>query len=147
MEKKAEVFQNYVNEHDAEAFEMAEVPDDEQHTVIFRSHLRVDGQQLPVVVILDQSVFSMVRVQISPNCRTDENELAVLRAANVKNLGYKPFKLYFDPDGSLLLDSCLLTRDEGDGYAHLGDQIYTLLGSISDFLNGNYRDIMKEIWG
>ena len=79
MNTKAEVFNKYLEEKKIEAFQVEEVADDAQNTVVYRSHIVVEGQQLPTLVLLDDSVFSMIRVQISPKARTEENELNVLR--------------------------------------------------------------------
>ena len=86
----------------------------------------------------------MIRVQVSPKCKTEENELAVLKLANELNLKYKPFKLYFDGEGSLILDICLLTPDEET--KEIGDMIYGMFNVLIQFLNENYRGIMKTIW-
>ncbi|MBQ1867052.1 MULTISPECIES: hypothetical protein [Selenomonas] len=146
MNKKAEAFQNYLDadENKKTAFQREEVKEDTQKTVVFRSHIVVEGQQLPTVVILDDSVFSMIRIQVSPQAKTEENELKVLKMANEFNLKYKPFKLYFDAAGSLILDVCLLTP--GEDFSELGDEIYGMFDVLINFLNESYRPIMKEIW-
>ena len=134
MNTKAEVFNKYLEEKKIEAFQVEEVADDAQNTVVYRSHIVVEGQQLPTLVLLDDSVFSMIRVQISPKARTEENELHVLR-------------LYFDQTGALILDVCLLTpgKEEAD-FSQLGDEIYGMFDVLIKFLEENYRGWMKEIW-
>ena len=147
MNVKAEAFQKYLDEKKIDAFQSENVPDDAQNTTIFRSHIVVEGQQLPTLVILDDSVFSMIRVQISPKAQTEENELEVLKLANEQNLKFKPFKLYFDPAGSLILDVCLLTPGQAaEDFGDLGDKVYGMLDVLINFLNENYRPIMKEVW-
>ncbi len=146
MNKKAEAFQKYLDadENKKTAFQREEITEEVQKTVVFRSHVVVEGQQLPTLVILDDSVFSMIRIQVSPQAKTEENELKVMKLANDYNLKYKPFKLYFDGAGSLILDVCLLTP--GDDFGELGDEIYGMFDVLINFLNESYRPIMKEIW-
>ena len=147
MNIKAEVFNKYLEEKKIEAFQVEEVEGDAQHTVVFRSHVMIEGQQLPTLVLLDDSVFSMIRVQISPKARTEENELAVLRLVSDQNMKYKPFKLYFDQAGALILDVCLLTPgSEEKDFAMLGDEVYGMFDVLIKFLEENYRGWMKEIW-
>ncbi len=147
MNIKAEVFSKYLEEKKIEAFQVEEIADDAQHTVVYRSHVVVEGQQLPTLVLLDDSVFSMIRVQISPQARTEENELAVLRLVSEQNMKFKPFKLYFDQSGALILDICLLTPGtEEKDFAQLGDEIYGMFDVLIKFLEENYRGWMKEIW-
>ncbi len=132
------------DENKKTAFQREEITEDAQKTVVFRSHVVVEGQQLPTLVILDDSVFSMIRIQVSPQAKTEENELKVMKLANDYNLKYKPFKLYFDGAGSLILDVCLLTP--GEDFGALGDEIYGMFDVLINFLNESYRPIMKEIW-
>ncbi len=145
MNAKAEVFQNYLKEKNLQAFQVQEIEGDQQGTVVFRSHVLVEGQQLPTIVLLDNSVFVMIRVQVSPGARTAENELALLRLANEQNLTFKPFKLYIDGEGSLILDACIIKT--GDNFDSLGDEIYGMFDILINFLNEKYRSLMKGIWG
>ena len=145
MNSKAEAFKNYLDGNDLGAFEIEEVAGDEQGTVIFRSNVSTEGQQLPTIVLVDDSVFTMIRIQVSPGARTKENELQVLRLINDQNLTYKPFKLYFDNEGSLILDTCILVP--GEDFSQLGEEIYGMFDILIDFLNKNYRALMKKIWG
>ena len=68
----------------------------------------------------------------------------MLELANEQNFKYKPFKLYFDKEGSLILDICLLTPDED--YQELGNMLYAMFDVMIGYLNENYRTLMKAIW-
>lgn len=145
MNAKAEAFKNYLDEKNLQAFQIQEVEGDQQGTAVFRSHILVEGQQLPTIVLLDNSVFAMIRVQVSPGARTKENELTLLRLLNEQNLTYKPFKLYLDGEGSLILDACIIKT--GENFDDLGDEIYGMFDILINFLNDKYRPLMKGIWG
>ena len=158
MATKARAFQDFLDAKEIKAFVSETIENDPEQTTVFRSHVEVDGQQLPLsarevfapggelplLVLLDRSIFSMIRVQISPKCKTEENELAVLKLANDLNLKYKPFKLYFDGEGSLILDICMITPDEKA--EEIGDMVYGMFNVMITFLNENYRTMMKTIW-
>ena len=147
MNIKAEVFNKYLEEKEIKAFQVEEIADDAQHTVVYRSHIAVEGQQLPTLVLLDDSVFSMVRVQIAPQALTAENELELQRLASEYNMKFKPFKLYFDQNGALVLDVCLLTPGQKEeDFTQLGDEIYGMFDLLIRFLGENYRGWMKKIW-
>lgn len=141
MNKKAEVFKAYLEEKDIKVFEVEELEGDEQHTVVFRSHITVEGQQLPTIVILDESIFALMRVQISPKALTESNQLELFKMINETSVSYKPFKLYLNREGDLMLDVCLLAEEELKG-----DTIYTMFSIIINYLNENYRKFMKCIW-
>ena len=143
MNKKAEIFLNYLDEKKIEnVFAIEEMPNDDWESSIFRSNIDIGGNKLPVGVIIDNSIYGMIRILIAPNARTDENELAVLRVVNEYNKKYKSFKYYFDDKGSLVLDICILSA-EGE---RLGDLIYAMFDVIINHLNESYKEIMHAIW-
>ncbi len=149
MNKKAEAFQKYLEEKDIKVFTSEEFEDSPQHITVFRSYVTVEGQQLPLVLIFDDSIFVQIRVQISPKAKTEENETALYKMLNEENQKYKPFKLYLDNEGSVLLDTCLIAEapmvDEEEKVVS-GGQIYNMFDVIIQYLNDSYRNIMKTIW-
>ena len=117
MNNKAEQFNAFLEDQKIKVFQMEELEENEQHTVVFRSFLGVEGQQLPTIVIIDDSIFSIIRVQIAP-------------------------QLFFDERGDLMLDVCLVTdKDKLDG-----NEVYQLFSVIINYLDENYRNIMKVVW-
>ena len=141
MNKNAEAFKAYLDEKDIKVFDIEEIEGENQNTAVFRSHITVEGQQLPTLVIVDESIFGVVRVQISPKALSDSNQLELLKMASEESAAYKPFKLYINRDGDLMLDVCLVIEDELKG-----DTVYTLFSVIINYLNENYRKFMKRIW-
>ncbi|MBP3232569.1 hypothetical protein [Anaerovibrio sp.] len=141
MNKKAEAFKAYLEEKDIKVFEMEELEGDSQQTVVFRSHITTEGQQLPTIVILDESIFALIRVQISPKALTEANQQELLKMINDESAAYKPFKLYLNQAGDLMLDLCLVIEDELKG-----DTVYTMFSVIINYLDANYRKLMKRIW-
>ena len=142
MNKNAEAFKNYLDEKKIEVFTLEETPDDAQETAVFRSHIIVAGQQLPTIVVTDKSIFTIVRVQIAPQVLTEKNKAALLEFVNAENLSYKPFKLYFNSNGTLLLDLCLTNADD----ELKGDTIYLIFDVIINYLNDSYQKMMKAVW-
>ena len=142
MNKNAEAFQKYLEEKKIEVFTLDETEGDAQETAVFRSHIIVAGQQLPTIVVTDKSIFSIIRVQVAPQALTEENKTALLDFVNAENLKYKPFKLYFNANGALLLDLCLANPN---GTLE-GDAVYLMFDVIINYLNENYQNMMKTIW-
>ena len=89
MNTKAKVFKKYLKEKEIKVFQVEELPEDEHNTVVFSSHIVVEGQQLPTLVILDDSAFSVIRVLILNNALTQDNEMKVMYMANTQNMNYK----------------------------------------------------------
>lgn len=142
MNKKAEQFKAFLEERKVNAFQMEEIPENVQHAVVFRSNISVEGQQLPAMVITDDSDFSLLRVQIVPQAVKKDNMVELLKLVNTQNLRYKPFKLYFDEPGNLIMDTCLVVK----GGQLDGEEVFRMFNLIISYLNDNYREIMKEIW-
>lgn len=142
MNKKAEQFNAFLEEQKVNVFQMEELEGNEQHTVVFRSFVGVEGQQLPTIVIIDDSIFSIIRVQIAPRALKPENTAELMKLTNGQNAKYKPFKLFFDELGNLMLDVCLVSdTDKFDV-----NEVYNIFNVIISYLDENYRDIMKAVW-
>lgn len=142
MNKKAELFQEYLQEKNVNCFEVQELEDDNLNSVVFRSVIAVEGQELPVIIVLDDSIYSIIRVRIAGKAMREENETQLVKAINKFNSQYKVFKYYFADDGSLMLDCCLTGKvDELDG-----NLVYTLLDVIIKHLEAEYKNIMKLVW-
>ena len=142
MNKKAEQFKAFLAERNINVFQMEEIPDNVQNAVVFRSFIAVEGQQLPAMLITDDTIFSIIRVQIVAQAMNGNNELELLRMGNAQNVRYKPFKLYFDESDNLIMDTCIVAKD---GQLD-GKDVYQMLEVIIRYLNENYREIMKSVW-
>ena len=142
MNKKAQIFQEYLQEKNITCFQVQEVPNDELNTVVFRSSIEVEGQQLPTLVITDSSIYTMIRVRVANAALKEGNETELLKAIGKLNSHYKIFKYCFAEDGALILDSYLLEKPEELD----GDMVYTVLDIIVKHLLAEYKNIMKAIW-
>ena len=142
MNIKADKFNAFLEEQNIKVFQMEELEGNEQHAVVFRSFLGVEGQQLPTIVIIDDSIFSIIRVLVAPVALKEENTADLTKLVNGQNLMYKPFKLYFDEHGNLLLDVCLVA----DENKFDGNAVYQIFNVIINYLDENYRNIMKAVW-
>ena len=142
MIKKAEDFKLYLDNNKITAFQMEEIANDANSTVVFRTHVTVNGQQLPSALILDNSIFGVIRVQISPQALNPDNETAMAKLLSAENAKYKPFKLYFNGNGDLMLDVCLIAKDD----VVSPEEVLLMYNIIINYLDASYRNIMKAIW-
>ena len=141
VNKKAELFKTYLEDRHIDSFLIDDNKQDELHTVIFRSHIDIQGHQLPTIVVLDDSIYGMIRLLVASNAVHDGNEAAILKYINTYNKLFKSFKYYIDDDGDLIMDTCVLMKDdEADG-----EMIYAMFNVIIDHLTESYPDILKTI--
>ena len=143
MNTKAESFKNFVRENHPDVFQINELEGDKQEAVIFRSTVGVQGQQLPLLLVIDTSVFVIIRVQICPQALNEVEPSALYKFINEQNFNYKPFKFFLNGAGDLMLENCLMFTGE----EVKSDEIYLMFDVIITYLNENYRGIMKLIWG
>lgn len=142
MNSKAESFKAYLDKNKITSFTIEEIKDDQLNSVIFRSNIEVNGQQLPTIVILDSSIYGMIRILVAPKVLNDNNETELFKEVNNLNKAYKSFKYYFDNEGSLIADCCVLLKD---GTVD-GDLFYTMFKVIIRNLNSEYKKLMQLIW-
>lgn len=142
MNKKAESFKAYLEQKNITVFAIDEIKDDDLHTVVFRSQININGNNLPTIVIADDSIYSMIRILVAPKTPEEglSKDLAVL--LNTYNYTYKAFKYYVDHTGALILDIPIISA--GDSLN--GDLVYALFDTVIKHLTDAYKDIMKEIW-
>ncbi|EFD93237.1 YbjN domain-containing protein [Megasphaera lornae] len=141
MNKKAESFKKFLDEKKINDFVVEEMKEDDLHAVVFRSYLTVTGNNLNTILVLDDSVYSMIRVFVAPQAQTEKNRDALTKLINEYNMTYKAFKYFTDTDGNLILDLCMVnTGDTVDG-----ELVYALYQTISDHLETAYKDLMKII--
>lgn len=98
MNKKAESFQAYLKEKNLSAFTVDEIKDDPFHTVVFRSQLNIDGNNLPTIVIADDSIYGIIRILVAP--KVPEGSEGLAKLLNTYNQTFKAFKYYVDNKGS-----------------------------------------------
>lgn len=142
MNSKAESFKKYVEENQPGVFQIEEIEGDEQQAVVFRSTVSINRQQLPLIVVIDSSVFTIIRVQIVPRVFDGEPPASLHNFINQQNLGYKPFKFFFNEMGDLMLESCLLFTGEDVR----SEEVYLFFNAIINYLNENYRKFMQLVW-
>lgn len=142
MNKRAEAFKKYLDEKEIVAFQVDEIKDDQLNTVVFRSAIDINGAQIPTIVILDDSIYGMIRLLIAPKAVKEENEVELLKLLNDYNKKFKSFKYYLDDEGSIILDTCLLFREDGTD----GDMIYAMFEVLINHLSDSYKEIMKTVW-
>lgn len=141
MDSKALKFEKFLNEKEIKCFQKEEIKD-ELETVVFRSFMEVEGQNLPIVVITDRSIYTIIRVQIAGKVVKNHNPEEVLKYVNELNSQYKVFKYFVTEEGDLCLDSCIPSIDEKFD----SELIYTVIDVLLKHLLEQYPILMGKIW-
>ena len=141
MNKKAEKFNEFVKENKITCFNDQEI-DNEVHPVVYRSFMEVSGQNLPTMVVLDDSIYAMVQVRVAAGVVKEANKAAVLAHLNQLNEKYKVFKYYVNENGDIAIESCVPTTDDG----FTPGIIHAVIDVILKHLTEEYPQIMKVVW-
>ena len=137
---KALDFQEFLVENNINVFSTESLEDDYQ-TVIFRSRIETKGQILPTAVIIDTSIFTIIRTQIVTGV-AEEKRARLEQYLNGLNAQFKIFKYYLRTDGSIYLDICLPFVDE----TFDSKMIQLMLSVLVQHLEATYDDLMAEVW-
>ena len=140
MNKKAEIFQKYLKDGHENEFFVDDIKD-AHNTVAFRTNITIKGKQLPAFVFTDDSDFVVLGAQIAGHALNAENEQALLKLVNEENAKYKPFKLFFDENGSLIVHACLIMTEA----EFKVNKIYSMFDLVDRFLNDSYDNLMDAL--
>ena len=134
MENKIEKMTQFLADNKIECFDIQKLED--------RSRMEVKGQLLPMALLMDDSVYVMLQVQIAPQV-IDEAKLKELAGAiNNMNNNVRPFKFTVSDKGDLMLNACI-TAENNTFNPALANAI---MGEAVKFLDDQYGNIMEAVW-
>lgn len=141
MNAKAEKFEKMLQENKIECFQKQEIQD-ELHTVLYRSSMEIEGVMLPVIIIIDDSIYTIFRTLINSKGVTEKNRSDVEKLLNTLNSTYKAFKYILTEAGEIILDTCMPSSNDNFD----PNLIRVMIDVAIKNLNENYRKIMLTTW-
>lgn len=141
MNAKAEKYSKFLKEKNIRVFRQEELGD-RLGAVVYRSFLNVEGQNLPLLIGIDKSVFVMMRVRLGTKLVNEKNETALLRHFNSMNAKYKVFKYSANAAGDVVLESCLTTGEEN----FRPELVHVVLDLMLKHLREEYTAFMRLVW-
>jgi hypothetical protein len=145
MNKKAEALDKFFADNKITCFQKEELNEKASpvHTVIYRAHMEEKGDSLPTMVVVDDTIYTMIQVLVSHGKVTEENKALVIEHLNAMNKRFKVFKYYVDDANNICLDSCIASTPEG----FEPQMVQIVLDVILRHLNDEYAGLMAKIWG
>ena len=141
MNLKAQKFTNFINERNINVFQMQEI-DGDMHPVVYRSAMEVGGQNLPTMLVIDESIYVMLQVRVGAGLVKESNKAAVMEHMNSLNENYKVFKYYANENGDIVIESCIPTTDE----EFMPELVHAVIDVVLKHLNEEYPKLMKTVW-
>ena len=71
---KAAKFQKYLDDNKLTFFRR-DASNDEADTIVFQSNIQVEGQTLPVIIITDSTIYTIIRVQVGAGLVKEDNHV------------------------------------------------------------------------
>ncbi len=139
---KSEKFDAFLSDNKINCFAKEQIAN-EMHSVVYRAHMEISGQNLPTMIVLDDSIYTMIQVRVGAGIINSGNRESVLAHLNELNKKYKVFKYYEGDNGDICLDSCITTTDDG----FEAPIIHTVLDVILKHLTEEYPVLMRKVWG
>lgn len=138
---KAAAFRTYIEKENIGGVQEHEAGD-AVHSHVFRSNLPVQGQSLPFMILIDDSVYTLIQVEIAAQLVTAEKKPGVAVYLNDLNDQYRMLKYGSDEMGNVLLTCSIPSGiDQFDP-----SLIVALLNQIQGHLNALYPDVMAKLW-
>lgn len=141
MNLKATKFTNFINERNINVFQMQEI-DGDMHPVVYRSAMEVGGQNLPTMLVIDDSIYVMLQVRVGAGLVKESNKAGVMEHMNSLNENYKVFKYYANENGDIVIESCIPTTDE----EFMPELVHAVIDVVLKHLNEEYPKLMKTVW-
>ena len=141
MNLKAQKFSNFINERNINVFQIQDLEGD-MHPVVYRSAMEVGGQNLPTMLVIDDSIYVMLQVRVGAGLVKDSNRAAVMAHMNSLNENYKVFKYYANENGYIVIESCIPTTDE----EFMPELVHAVIDVVLKHLNEEYPKLMKTVW-
>lgn len=141
MNLKAQKFSNFINERNINVFQIQDLEGD-MHPVVYRSAMEVGGQNLPTMLVIDDSIYVMLQVRVGAGLVKDSNRAAVMAHLNSLNENYKVFKYYANENGDIVIESCIPTTDE----EFMPELVHAVIDVVLKHLNEEYPKLMKTVW-
>lgn len=141
MNLKAQKFNEFLKNNNITCFNAQELQN-EMEAVLYRSFMEVNGQNLPTMVVIDNSIYVMVQVRVANSVVKDDNRAAVMEHLNSLNEKYKVFKYYINNNGDIVIESCLPATDN----EFVPGIVHAVINVILKHLAEEYAKIMKIVW-
>lgn len=74
---KAAKFDEFLSSNNINCFSKEEI-DNEMHSIVYRAHMEVSSQNLPTMIVLDDSIYTMIQVRVAAGVVNAGNREGVL---------------------------------------------------------------------
>lgn len=106
-----------------------------------RSAFLIEGQELPMAITVDETVYTYIQVGVVPKVKEDARA-KVLEYINLLNINHPMLQYSVTPEGQVVLQMSVIFEDD----AFKPALIFALIEEVVNHLMGVFPEIMKEVW-
>lgn len=140
--EKKKIFEDFLVSEEITCFEKKELQD-EDDTVVYRSYLQNDLGMMPFFVVLDATVYSIIRVVVGKHVVAQENREGIFNFMNQVNSNYKSFKFYYEEEDDTIYLDCIYMSSNSGFEAPL---LYVMLNQMVEFIEENVG-MLQAVFG
>ena len=145
MNKKAEKFDQFLEAGNITNWFVKEEHQDDANSVVYRCHFDVAAQQLPLFVVLDDTVFNLMRLIVTTGAVPEDKREAVVEYLNELNGQFKIFKYYLGAQDHVVYMDISVPSAEDSFNPEL---LVRLLAEVLEpHLEEFYPNILKKVLG
>lgn len=140
VQKKDKAFQEYLDSHKISGFGK-QYAGENGEVVIYRSNLQIKGNTVPFMILLDNSVYTLLQFQAAVGAVKPEKKEKLSAYFNDLNNQYRMLKFTCDAAGNVLLSVSIPA-----GAPHFEPAlVIALLNEVEKLLDQEYDHLMDEI--
>lgn len=137
MSEKSKLFDRFLVDEKLDCFDVHSL-DDEDDTTLYRSYVQTDIGDMPIFVILDKSIYSIVRLVVAPGAVPAGGTEALHAFINRENSNFKSFKYYIEEEDRTLYLDCVYMCGDSCFEPQL---LYVLMNQIVKYIPGITAEI------
>ena len=140
VQKKDKAFQEYLDSHKISGFGK-QYAGENGEVVIYRSNLQIKGNTIPFMILLDNSVYTLLQFQAAVGAVKPEKKEKLSAYFNDLNNQYRMLKFTCDAAGNVLLSVSIPA-----GAPHFEPAlVIALLNEVEKLLDQEYDHLMAKL--
>ncbi len=135
--KKFNILKEYLTKANITGMQLLDINDSNK---VMRSNLLIEGQALPMFIVVNDTVYSYIQVHLVT--LTEDKKLKCIDFLNELNERFSMLKYFVNREGNIVLTCSIPSGDDKFDPA----LIFALVDQVKTHLEANYPELMKKIW-
>lgn len=136
-EKKIAAMKEFIERAKVNGIQLLEV---NENNKVLRSNLPIEGQALPMFIVVNDTVYSYIQVQlVTVKAEKADKCLSYLNELNER---FSMLKYFINKGGNIVLTCSVPASDDAFEPALL----IALIDQVKKHLEENYAELMKKVW-